>query len=401
MLNDHIFFIGILNFLLFLLAGYLFAEDLEIRGWALKSNASFSLRFDCAWNEALEACYGQFLLNINVTIWLISVTAICELLDKHQIEFKVPPISNINSDIRVNICDVLFDILLEMKHEEIRNALITGLCRLILSGTINDKKKIAFMLIEMFNPEAYASSHQILGQFMKQLTKYKCQNRLISALGTTFEIIPKIDAKFKLKDIIAFLNAIGIPELPHVTSVWHNQLAIELTKLMLQGYGSQLMNLFGDQLSTLKLHINDDFKQEIRPYLTELLGSLSGRPKQSVKEIWKKLGFKNSDRNFVQTSSTASASVSPSITRASTPSTSIVLSDQSLTEVSTERSTQSYSARESTNTTRTSLIRRTTSNRISSVSTRSSAIFNDENAVEPTNKMKQTQVKYFNLFNSI
>lgn len=394
-----------------MLAGYLIAVDLDVRGWALKSNASFSLRFDCALYEALDACYRQFVLSGDPNIWLISVTAVCELLDKHHIEFEVPSISVANSDIRVDISDVLFDILIRMHEEEIRNALITGLCRLILSGVINDKEKIAYMLVEMFNPNGYASTQQILGQFMQQLTKYKCQNRLISALGPVCEIISNAQEKFKLKDIISFLKAIGIPELPHVTSVWHNQLAIELTKLMLQGYGSQLMTMFSDQLSTLKLHINDEFKQEIRPYLAELLGSLSGRPKQSVKQIWKKLGFKNSDRNIVQTSSptaiastptspSASASVS-STTRASITSISFALSDQSLPEVSAERSTRNDKARESTNTTRTSLIRGTKTNRISSVSTRSSAIFNDENALEPTNKVNQTQVKYSTQFHSI
>ncbi|XP_055304909.1 uncharacterized protein LOC129569764 [Sitodiplosis mosellana] len=348
------------------------AENLDVRGWALKCNASFALRFDIALYEGIEACYNQFLLNNEPTLWSISVTTICELLDKHRVEFQVPHIlADTNDGNLVNMTDFLFDILTRIQHEEIKNSLIIGLCRLILSNIITDKEKIAFMLVEMFNPEAYPSSQQILSQFVESLTKLKCHSRLISALGPALELISKSGQKIKFKDIITFLIAITIPELPHVTSIWHNQLAIELAKLMLQGYDPKLMNIIRDKL---KVDVNDEFKQQIRPLLAELLRKLPEQSKQSVKAIWKKLGFKNSDLNAVQPSSSPSATTS---------SSSMVLTEQS--------SPQSGSAPDSTGATRASLNRCLGSNRTSSVSTRNKTIVNDENAAQPKSKADRSQ----------
>lgn len=279
-----------------------------------------------------------------------------------------------NSVKLVNITDMLFDMLKQMKQEEIKNSLIIGLCRLILSGAINDKEKIAYMLVEFFNPDTDPSSQQILGQFIKKLTDLKCQSRLISALVPAFQLLSQSQHQIKFKQIISFLIAITIPELPHVTSMWHNQIAIELTKLMLLECGSQQINVISEQINALKIHIKDDFKQQIRPILSELLGKLSGQPKQNVKTFWKKLGFKNSDRNVTQIILQSS----------STPSTTFN------SMIYHDASSRNGSARERTNTTKTST-RRSESNRKSSISIQS----NDENEQRVTNsKRNQTQVHH-------
>lgn len=390
---------------------------MDVRGWALKCGASFAMHFESALLEGIDACYKQFLLNSDPKLWSISITMICELLDKHRIEFKVPCNENDeNNENFVNITDLLFDMLTKVLDEDVKNALIIGLCRLIISGIITDNEKIAYMLVEFFNPEALPSSQQILGQFLKTLADMKAQKRLISALGSAFAFISESRKKIKFKEIITFLTAITIPEPPNETSVWHNQLAIELAKLMRQGYGFQLMNVLIAQMNALKIDVNNDFKQQIRPFLAEVLAEVTGPAKQSVMLIWKKFGFKNSDRRMAQ----PSPSPSPTLTSTPipTPSATTMLNSTKLTDTAQDRRAtigasastiptnnnrrvESCSTQNSLISTRISSV----STRISSVSTQANIIINDENASQPTKKGNQSQVKIlcfpFNLANLI
>lgn len=272
-------------------------ENFDVRGWALKCIASLALNFNHEVYAALEISYKQLIVHSDPDIWSIAITTICELLDKHRCKFDVPS----SEDDVVNVVDIIFHLMINIRHETLKNAMIIGLGRLILSQYITDSKQIAQFFVEYFDPNAFDSSQQLLGQFFNKLVNLKRQSCLISALLPTFEIISKGEAekeyhKIKCNDIIALVKTLTAPVPPNTTSKWHNQIAIEITKLLLHGYSVKLANVMIDQLEKLKIEVNDEFKREIRVPLSNLLDELLGQPKKRLQAIWRQLGFKKIDR---------------------------------------------------------------------------------------------------------
>lgn len=330
-------------------------DNYDVRGWALKCGAAYALQFKYKANEVLVECYQQLIANHEPKLWSIAITAVCELLDKHRIEFRIS-----SEDERSIVC-LMFEMLERIEEETVKNALTTGLCRLILSNYIVDEKQIASVFIEYFNPKAYPSTQQIMGLFFDQMHRLKRQGCLISALVPMFDLISTATherefLKIKLKNVIDFVITITKPT-PDTSTEWHNQIALELVKIMHEYSGNKLVDVMSEQLKALEVVIHDEFKEQIRRPLHDLLENLSGVSNENVKRCWKKFGFKNSDRQNAHSSPGSDRRVSSPVIHSQRNASTIV----------------------------------TRSSTISRVSKNS----NNENAQEQTNKGKEDQVGYF------
>lgn len=113
---------------------HLFAENLEIRAWALKTIASLAMMNVAIVPVALNMYYKQFIINHNPQIWSISIQAMCEIMDRTGVIFMVTAATEETADEngQGSVVDLLFILLGQARDEDVKNSLVTGLCRLIL-----------------------------------------------------------------------------------------------------------------------------------------------------------------------------------------------------------------------------------------------------------------------------
>lgn len=296
--------------------------DLEVRCLALQTATAYALRYKTMARELLDASFEQLLTNQNAMVWSVAITVICELLDRHHIEYHIPGLldddsmsSNEEDERTSNLVDHLLQMLGNIEEVCVMKALVTGLCRLILSGYMTNKHHIAKVLAQYFKPSTFSSTHQIMAVFFDTLDRLKRQGCLIPSLIPLFNFMADSHRNLSTicNNILKFF--VEITKTPGSKFQWHSQLAIEIIKLLRDVPCSVDVQTVSNILKDMRIQINEEFRKQVREPLCDLLNDLTGDEHKIVKQFWKKCGFKNSDRIFTDVSSlpTTSSRVTKSV----------------------------------------------------------------------------------------
>lgn len=270
------------------------SKQMVIRDWALKCGTAFSMLYEQLAKDVYTELNLQILRHQTARIWITSISAIFELIDRYGFEYFESESQNVVSEKHMDKSKkasrqlynkrgymddpeeeesnkstmelmFLFGHFLETLTEVgIIKALVFGFCRIVLSGHYTSEDLVSKLLLRYFNPATDTEINQILGIFFETLINRRRQECLQKALVQTLFLI--LDApndspqqEIKPETIIKFVINSTIPAYCTPGLHLHNEIAASFVTVMSEHASNKdLLKLLSKEM--LMLQISNDAK---------------------------------------------------------------------------------------------------------------------------------------------
>lgn len=237
------------------------SEQLIVRNWALKCDIAFSLKYEKLAKDAYMRLTAQFYKHHNKYIWPTSIKGAIELIDKYGFEYFDK--DGDDDECVVDIMHVFQNILDKCEGRIIKTALITGFCRLQLSGRYESENIVAKLLLIFFNSDTDSEINQILAIFFRTLVARKQQKCLADALLPALRIIFESPNENEMHEInaaqiVQFVVTATMPADRTASANIHNILARKFLHAMNEHFRNKdLQKLLSKELLILDVSSND------------------------------------------------------------------------------------------------------------------------------------------------
>lgn len=282
------------------------SKHMSLRDWALKCGVACSLLYEQLAKDAYNRLRDQFFKHHNTCIWTTSIKGTFELIDKYGIEYfeqdgdvdkNVPKTKKTRqlyntmgyldeqpdddeSEQAKQGCDIifLFSHFMETCQEvSIMKALITGFCRLVLSGRVQKSEFIPKLMLRFFSPTTDPEINQILAIFFQALIKRQQHQCLATALlPTLFNILDAANdsplLEVKPEKIIKFVVNSTMPAYCSPGLNIHNEIAHTFLSVMNDNSGNkELLQLLSKELLTLQVSDDASLRGDLQSVSDDLL----------------------------------------------------------------------------------------------------------------------------------
>lgn len=282
------------------------SKQMVIRDWALKCGTSFSMLYEQLAKDMYNELQMQFLRHQTPRIWITSISATFELIDRYGFEYfemDQPNVEDKHSAKSKKAYRQLYNKhgYLEEDEEEtnkgtmevmllfghfletitevgIIKALIFGFCRLVLSGHYTSEELVSKLLMRYFNPATDTEIMQILGIFFETLINRRRQECLQKALlPTLFQILEAPNdtpmQEIKPETIIKFVINSTIPSYCSIGVHLHNEIATSFIKVMNEHTTNKdLLKLISKEMLTLQVSQDPKVRHDLKVASEPLLG---------------------------------------------------------------------------------------------------------------------------------
>ncbi|XP_037033540.1 condensin complex subunit 3-like [Bradysia coprophila] len=310
------------------------SDDMELRDWALKCTATFGLLCSKLANYAYQAFCKQLFCHQVKSIWITSIRAIFQLIDRYGIEFldkhdkadSRPPAALVNSallagqslddnlnisrpnDEHISATDILLLLnryLGSSQDVDITCELVDGFCLLIVHGRFFETEIMAKLIVMYFNADIEPIVTQILSVFFETLIQYKKQKYFQLSISKTLSAIQGEETSnvTTLRSVLKFILQAMMNDKGEISA---DTVAALLVWMDDQPTESRSLNVISKEILSLKPLCKDE---ESRWHLIELINNLvdqkipkeSQRNLKSFRKIVEKLNCSESKIEFSST----------------------------------------------------------------------------------------------------
>lgn len=282
------------------------SKHMSLRDWALKCGIACSMLYEQLAKDAYNRLTDQFYKHHNTFIWTTSIKGAFELIDKYGFDYfdqdgdvdkNVPKAKKTRQlyntlgylDEQPDDEDgeqskqgrdiiFLFAHFMETCDEtSIMKALITGFCRLVLSGKFQTGDLVSKLMLKFFSPATDPEINQTLAIFFQALIKRQQQECLAKALLPTLFII--LDApndsplqEVKPESVIKFVVNSTMPAYCSPGLNIHNDIALQFLSVMNDNSGNKdLLKLLSKELLTLQVSDDSSLRDDLQSVSDNLL----------------------------------------------------------------------------------------------------------------------------------
>lgn len=282
------------------------SKQMSLRDWALKCGIACSMLYEQLAKDAYNRLTNQFYKHHNTFIWTTSIKGAFELTDKYGFEYfeqegevdknvsktkKTRQLYNTLGYLDEQPDDdegeqvkqgrdiiFLFAHFMETCEEtSIMKALITGFCRLVLSGRFQTGDLVSKLMVKFFSPATDPEINQTLAIFFQALIKLQQQECLAKALLPTLFII--LDApndsplqEVKPESIIKFVVNSTMPAYCSPGLNIHNDIALQFLSVMNDNNTNKdLLKLLSKELLTLQVSDDSSLREDLQTASDDLL----------------------------------------------------------------------------------------------------------------------------------
>lgn len=280
------------------------SKHMSLRDWALRCGIACSMLYEQLAKEAYNRLTAQFYKHHNTCIWTTSIKGAFELIDKYGFEYfeqdgEVDKTQSKAKKTRQLYNTMGFlnetpeeddqikqgrDIIFLFAHfmdtcEEmsIIKALITGFCRLVLSGRFQTADLVSKLMLKFFSPATDPEINQTLGIFFQALIARKQQECMAKALLPTLYVF--LDApndsplrEVKPESVIKFVVNATMPAYCSPGLNIHNDIALEfLSDMNDKSNNKELLKLLSKELLTLQVADDSSLRDDLQSISDNLL----------------------------------------------------------------------------------------------------------------------------------
>lgn len=282
------------------------SKHMSLRDWALKCGIAFSMLYEHLAKDAYNRLTSQFYKHHNTCIWTTSIKGAFELTDKYGFEHFEQ-----EGDVDKNVSktkktrqlyntlgyldeqtdddegdqvkqgrDIIFlfaHFMDTCEETSIMKALITGFCRLVLSGRFQTGDLVSKLMVKFFSPATDPEINQTLAIFFQALIKLQQQECMAKALLPTLFII--LDApndsplqEVKPESIIKFVVNSTMPAYCSPGLNIHNDIALQFLSVMNDNTSNKdLLKLLSKELLTLQVSDDSSLRDDLQSVSDDLL----------------------------------------------------------------------------------------------------------------------------------
>lgn len=284
------------------------SKHMSLRDWALKCGIACSMLYEQLAKDAYNRLTSQFYKHHNTCIWTTSIKGAFELIDKYGFEYfeqegegevdknasktkKTRQLYNTlgyldeqpdddESEQAKQGRDIIFlfaHFMDTCEETSIMKALITGFCRLVLSGRFQTGDLVSKLMLKFFSPATDPEINQTLAIFFPALIKRRQQECMANALLPTLFII--LDApnesplqEVKPERIIKFVVNSTMPAYCSPGLNIHNDIALKFLSIMNDNSGNKdLLKLLSKELLTLQVSDDSSLRDDLQTVSDNLL----------------------------------------------------------------------------------------------------------------------------------
>lgn len=261
------------------------SKNMCVRNWALKCDIAYSMLYEQLAKDAYNRLTHQFYQHHNACIWITSIKGIFELTDKYGFECfesdneskAMEEQSNDDESKTLDIIRLFVHFLDTCVDTSIMRTLITGFCRLVLSGRVRNSNIVSKLMLTFFSPTCDPEINEILAIFFQALNKRKQHKCLALALLPTLHTIlnAPIDSPLhgiNLGEIIKFVVNSTMPADRNAAFNIHNVIALTFLNTMNEYRHKQdLMKLLSKELLTIQVSTDMSLRSEYQTKIENLL----------------------------------------------------------------------------------------------------------------------------------
>lgn len=282
------------------------SKHMSLRDWALKCGIACSMLYEQLAKDAYNRMTNQFYKHHNTFIWTTAIKGAFELTDKYGFEYfeqegevdknvsktkKTRQLYNTLGYLDEQPDDdegeqvkqardiiFLFTHFMETCEEtSIMKALITGFCRLVLSGRFQTGDLVTKLMVKFFNPATDPEINQTLAIFFQALIKLQQQECMAKALLSTLFIVLEAPNDSPLKEvkpesIIKFVVNSTMPAYCSPGLNIHNDIALQFLSVMNDNTSNKdLLKLLSKELLTLQVSDDSSLRDDLQTVSDDLL----------------------------------------------------------------------------------------------------------------------------------
>ncbi|XP_037047135.1 condensin complex subunit 3-like isoform X2 [Bradysia coprophila] len=286
------------------------SSDMDVRNWALKCGATFSLLYEQLAKDVFVALNKQFFDHHHTDVWTTSVGAMFQLIDRYGFSYfdedpngeagekqkEKPKKSRLLYNTTEYADDPEDDSTIEKENVTIKgliylfghfmdtcddihlmSALIDGFGLLILHGLYVDEKLVSRLILLYFNPTTEAEVNQILSIFFETLIHHKKQECLEAALIQTLTKIIEASNEsplheVKIETVLRFIISSTLPVYCKAGAKIHDNIALSLLKWMKTNAANRdVLKIASKEILSLDISDDNAVRQTSQEYVDDLL----------------------------------------------------------------------------------------------------------------------------------
>ncbi|XP_034476603.1 condensin complex subunit 3-like isoform X1 [Drosophila innubila] len=273
---------------------HLASTELDIFEWAIKCGTTFSMLYEAYTKEVFHVLYDQFYTDNNLSLCETAAKCIFELIDHYGIDYFMDLNQSVtgpgqaskskrrmlytmqdfydgeedrsqsqSSDKNTDIIAVMGFFVEKVVDKGILLAIVTGLCRLVLRGQLDNRPDVLEKLLKRyFNPNTEPIVSQVLGMFFESIVDQKLQSILEPCLLPIVWSIMNSSYDSPLHDVAPghvikfFVDLTALGKSTPENNI-HNQIAISFLQYIQNYYTErkEMCRLLAKDLTTLKLNV--------------------------------------------------------------------------------------------------------------------------------------------------